>query len=317
MIESYNMKNFGEVVRTIRRSLNMTQKDVRDRVGISENALMKLEKGQVIPKYETLELLSLAYKIDLMALFLKYRYDTSLETIMVKADEAIINNQPQILQQCHEQYFEYLKSGDHRDLINSSDLDLLECFLANAAKYYHHNLKDFQIQAMIENIRATLQRVNPDMKWHKLDKGRFNLWEIRLLILLALLEGNLDHYDVSIRILESIYLRFKSLRKQVVREQKVFLIALFNLSYHYHVTDQFDKALEIAEAGIDYAKETSDFTLLHALYYRKGIAQYLLGQANYLDALRFAVTMLEIQDKQEMAKLYRTVSKDNYQIEIP
>lgn len=317
MIESYNMKEFGEVVRSIRRSLRLTQQDVRDRVGISENTLLKLEKGQVIPKYETLELLSLAYKIDIMALFQKHRYDSSLETLMIRVDEAIISNQPSELEKCQANYLQYLETGNHRDLINASDLSLLECFLTNAIKYYRRNLKDFQIREMIQDLRETLKKVNPELQWHQLKRGRYNLWEIRLLTLLALLEGNLEHYDVSINILETIYDRFKSLRHQVVREQKVFLIALFNLSYHYHVTDQFEKALTIAEEGIDYARETSDINLMHGLYYRKGIALYLLHQPGYDEALRNAVTILEIMEKKEMADLYRNITLENYGIRIP
>ena len=63
------MEDFGEEIKNIRRSLKMTQRSVRERVGISENTLMKIEKGLVIPKYETLELLSLAFKLDLTAIF--------------------------------------------------------------------------------------------------------------------------------------------------------------------------------------------------------------------------------------------------------
>lgn len=316
MIESYNMQDFGEVVRSIRRSLKMTQQDVRDRVGISENTLMKLEKGMVIPKYETLELLSLAYKIDVTAIFQKYRYDSSLETILLKIDEAIISNRPGDLETCYDLYQAYLGTGHHRDLINASDLDLLECFLTNAIKFYRHNYKDFQIQEMIESIRQTLQKINPDLKWHHLRNSSFNMWEIRLLILLALLEGNLEHYDQSISILESIYDRYKSLGKKVVREKKVFLIALFNLSYHYHMTDQSEKALEIASQGITYAQENSDFTLLHGLYYRKGIAQLLLGREEYMTSLKYAVTILEIMDRRDLAELYRSVTLKNYDVRI-
>lgn len=316
MIESYNMKEFGKVVRSIRRSLRLTQQDVRDRVGISENTLLKLEKGQVIPKYETLELLSLAYKIDIMALFQKHRYDSSLETLMIRVDEAIIGNQPAELEKSYELFSQYMETGNHRDLINASDLDLLECFLSNAIKYYRRNLKDFQIREMIASIRETLQRINPELQWHQLKKGRYNLWEIRLLTLLALLEGNLDHYEAAINILETIYDRFKSLRRQVVREQKVFLIALFNLAYLYHITDQFEKALAVAQEGIDYARETSDFNLLHGLFYRKGIALYLLERPGYEEALRNAVTMLEILDKKDMADLYRQVTEETYGIRI-
>ena len=316
MIESYNMKDFGQAIKNIRQSLKMTQRNVRNRVGISENTLMKVEKGLVIPKYETLELLSLAYKLDLTAIFHKYRYDSSLETILVKIDEAIVDNRPDKLEECYELFLRYLEKNKHKHIINAPDWELLDCFLINAIRYYHHDLKDFQVREMIQSIRETMQRVNPELKWSQLNKTILNMWEIRLLILLALLEGNLDHYDISINILESIYARFLILRNQVVREQKVFLTALFNLSYHYHITDQDKKALNIANQGIDYGREVADFTLLHSLYYRQGIARYELGMDNYMESLRYAVTLLEIMDRRELADLYRSVTLESYGIVI-
>ena len=119
------MNEFGQVMKLIRKSLNQTQTDVRDRVGISENTMMKIEKGLVIPKFDTLELLSLAYKIDITAVFLKYRQDISLVNIMASADEAIQSNNPSKLLQCYHSYHEYIKSGMNRDLINASELNLL------------------------------------------------------------------------------------------------------------------------------------------------------------------------------------------------
>lgn len=314
MIESYNMEDFGEEIKNIRKSLRMTQRNIRERVGISENTLMKIEKGLVIPKYETLELLSLAYKLDITAIFHKYRYDRSLETILGKIDEAIVNNQPDILEECYELYLEYVKNNT--STINAPDWELLDCFLINAIKYYRHDLKDFQSREMIQNIRETIQRLNPDLRWAHLNKAILNMWEIRLLILLALLEASLDHYDISIQILESIYDRFLKLRYRVVREQKVFLIALFNLSYHYHVTDQDKKALDIATQGIEYGLEVSYYNLLHGLYYRQGIARYNLGMDNYMEPLRYAVTMLEIMGRRKLAQVYRSVTLKSYGIDI-
>lgn len=317
MIESYNMTEFGRVVRSIRKSLGLTQMNVRERVGISENTMMKLEKGLVIPKYDTLELLSLAFKVDLMAIFQKYRYDAGLDTIMAKADEAILTNQQKTLEECCELYYEYVQTGSHRDLINTADLDLLECFLTTAVKYYDRDLRDLQRQELIEVIRHCLIKANPDLKWHRLKQASLNLWEVRLLILLALLEGNLEHYDTSVHILESIFHKFKSFRGLLITERRVFLIALFNLSYHYHLTDQCEKAIEVAEEGIAYSRETLDYSLLHGLYYRRGIAQFCLGKEGYLDSLRYAVALLEIHGKKEMADLYRTVTKEQYHIQIP
>ena len=317
MIETYNMEEFGQVMKQIRKSLKLTQTDVRDKVGISENTMMKMEKGMVIPKYDTLELFSLAYKIDVTAIFQKYRLDISLVNIMDHADEAIQNNHPNQLIDCYQSFHEYLKTGRHRDLINAGDLDILECFLNNAVRYFDPKLKDISRREMSREIRNVLEKNNPTLKWHQLESVTFNLWEIRLLNLLALLEGNLENYNTSVHILESVYEKFRNLQSLIVTEQKVFLTSVFNLSYHYHLTDQHARALRFAEDGIKFAQKAGNFNVLHGLYYRKGIAKFLLNQPDYLDSLRSAVTLLEIVDKKDMASLYRKITKDRYQIDIP
>lgn len=317
VVETYNMNEFGQVMKLIRKSLNLTQTDVRDRVGISENTMMKIEKGLVIPKFDTLELLSLAYKIDITAVFLKYRQDISLVNIMASADEAIQSNNPSKLLQCYHSYHEYIKSGMNRDLINASELNLLECFLKNAVRYFDQNLKDIQRREMSLEIRNVLEKNNPELKWHKLESITFNLWEIRLLNLLALLEGQLENYATSLQILESIYSKYNLYHDLIVTEQNVFLTTIFNLSYHYHLTDQHHKALKFADEGIRFTQFSGNIKVLHGLYYRKGIAQFLLHEENFMDALRYAVTLLEIVNNKEIADLYRKITKDNYEIDIP
>lgn len=317
MIGSYSTEEYGKIVRNIRTALGLTQSEVRQIVGISENTLMKLERGQVIPKFETLELLSLAYKVDLNAIFQAFRQDSSLSNILSQADDAILNNQPSELLRCTNQLPDYLKTGKNKDLINAGDLEIVQCFLNSAVRYFNPQLKDYQRRELIEEIREVMLKSNPDLKWHKLDQNTFNLWEIRLLNILAFLEGQLGHTDTAIGILEAILTIYQELSEIIVTERKVLLNSIFSLSYQYHVSDQPDKALATAERGIVYGQKFNDIHLLHGLLYRKGIAQHLLGQSGAEKSLLHAVVLLEIQGKQKMADLYRSITRDTYGIEIP
>ena len=58
MFAVYKLDQFGEKLRSIREKSNLTQKEVRDYTGISDESIRRIEKGRVIPKYETLEILS-------------------------------------------------------------------------------------------------------------------------------------------------------------------------------------------------------------------------------------------------------------------
>lgn len=317
MIGSYNTEEFGIIVKNIRTSLGLTQTDVRQIVGISENTLMKLERGLVIPKFETLELLTLAYKVDLSAIFHTMRQDSSLSSILSLADDAIFSNQPGMLLRSSDLLDEYMETSQHKDLINAGDLEIVRCFISSARRYYSPDLKDIQRKEIIDEIKEVMLHSNPTLKWHMIRQNTFNLWEIRLLNILALLEGQLGNSQTAIGILDGILYNYQELRDVIITERKVLLNSLFNLSYQYHVSDMHEKALQAANNGIRYALQFNDIHLLHGLYYRKGIAEHLLGSPDAEKTLLYAIVMLEIQGKDKMADLYRKITFETYGIKIP
>ncbi|KKC28553.1 helix-turn-helix protein [Caldanaerobacter subterraneus subsp. pacificus DSM 12653] len=67
----YDLEAFGEELKNIRKSLGLSQGDVSKHGFINRDTLRKIENGKVLPKQETLELLSHLYKKDLNELLLK------------------------------------------------------------------------------------------------------------------------------------------------------------------------------------------------------------------------------------------------------
>lgn len=69
----YDLKNFGSCLRYIRRAKDMTQKSIAEKALLNQETLRKIENGLVIPKQETLDLLSGALNVDMQKIFLYYR----------------------------------------------------------------------------------------------------------------------------------------------------------------------------------------------------------------------------------------------------
>ena len=69
----YNLVVFGEKLRSIREKLHLTQKQAADMAYVDERTLRRTEQGQVIPKLETLEALSVIYKTDLVSAIIESR----------------------------------------------------------------------------------------------------------------------------------------------------------------------------------------------------------------------------------------------------
>ncbi|ABY92652.1 hypothetical protein JCM16816_10870 [Thermoanaerobacter brockii subsp. lactiethylicus] len=62
-----DLEAFGEELKNIRKSLGLSQSDVTEQVFISRDTLRKFENGKVIPKQETLDLLSHLYECKSIA----------------------------------------------------------------------------------------------------------------------------------------------------------------------------------------------------------------------------------------------------------
>ena len=69
----YDLEAFGKELRYIRKSLKLTQKDIANRAFINIDTLRRIENGKVMPKQETLDLMSIILKRDLNEVLLKYR----------------------------------------------------------------------------------------------------------------------------------------------------------------------------------------------------------------------------------------------------
>lgn len=79
----YNLSNFGMRVREIRKNLSFSQSCVAELTGVSVDSLGRIELGHVLPRHDTLDLLSIPFRIDLNQVLLEHRLDNydSLEKI--------------------------------------------------------------------------------------------------------------------------------------------------------------------------------------------------------------------------------------------
>lgn len=70
-------------VREIRKNLSFSQSCVAELTGVSVDTLGRIELGHVLPRHDTLDLLSIPFRIDLNQVLLEHRLDNydSLEKI--------------------------------------------------------------------------------------------------------------------------------------------------------------------------------------------------------------------------------------------
>ena len=91
----------------------------------------------------------------------------------------------------------------------------------------------------------------------------------------------------------------------------------YNLAYTCHRLGLHEKSLKYSNLGIDYCIKNRNYNGLNHLYFRKGIAEYLLGYDGYKDSLEKAVNFSEMLDQHDLKNIIIVNCKKLYDIDIP
>lgn len=286
----YNLKGFGDALKQIRHTQRITQKYISDKVSINLETLRKIENGLVLPKQETLDLLSSALNVDIAALFLTYRMENY-----------------SILEDLKRDLDFHLDDGDYillkKDLTKLKDLatynmnvffktQVLQLVSMTEGFLIGINTADYavEISCYIHALAYTI----PDFDLSNYKNYYYNELEIRLLMNIALAKYNQGSTEECIALLEFCVQVSKEYSSMTA--SNLFSKLHYNMSYTFHRIDMHAKALEHATLGIQYAINNRSMVFLAHLYYRKGIAQYYLGQKDYLDSLQYAKNLFFISN---------------------
>ncbi|MCD5415348.1 MAG: helix-turn-helix domain-containing protein [Clostridiales bacterium] len=135
MFSVYNLVEFGNELRLIRSMNGLTQTKVREITGINEDTLRKIENGLVIPKYETLELLTYIYKTDLLQMLKSYRNNKYLSDIYAELDTIITLNNTLLIPHLYECLKKMQRNNTKLSLVNPNELLQLNSFLRCVVHY--------------------------------------------------------------------------------------------------------------------------------------------------------------------------------------
>ena len=304
MFSTYDLKSFSKRLKEIRKSCGYTQENVVSGTGLSTETLRKLENGLVIPRYDTIEILSLFYKTDLQSVLNNYKSSKEIIKYYEVIDTCLTGNDQSALINAIEGFEEFAKTADV-NLIERKELKQLELFLKGLKLSYsdYHN-PDIQKQAIEIYIEA-LHSLNPAFKYEFWREFKYNYLELRILFAIAGLEGYLRNCIQSNDLLEYI---LNTLDMSIYSKHNDKLLAtkaISLLSYNYHRIDDHKKALEFAEQGIEFCRKFFIMSDLPMILVRKGVAMFFLQLANYEPYFDQAITLLLVQGHDEYAEFYK------------
>ncbi|MGI6366625.1 MAG: helix-turn-helix domain-containing protein [Bacillota bacterium] len=123
MFVTYNLEHFGKELKKIRTSLGFSQAYVQEIVGVSIDTIRKIESGRVVPRYDTLELLSVAYKEDLLDLLKNSRSNKFLMEYHDELDYIITCYERGAAANLKEKLQENFSQDDSHSMVNPREFD--------------------------------------------------------------------------------------------------------------------------------------------------------------------------------------------------
>ena len=129
MFISYNLVEFGDKLKSLRKELGLSQTDIQDNAGVSVDALRRIEKGEVIPRYETLELLSSIYKQDLLELLKSSRNNKLLTEYYDELDHLLAFYDDNKMKLLEEDIRKSFTGNERSTIVNPNEVIQLLLFI--------------------------------------------------------------------------------------------------------------------------------------------------------------------------------------------
>lgn len=315
MFASYNLKFFGKELKKARRSLGLTQANVQALAGISIDTLRKIENGHVMARYDTLELLSGAYKQDLLELLKNCRANKFLIEFHDDVDYIIACYDKAASASLRRRLIESFPPNLQSSLINPDELKQFLIFVDAIDAYYSEFSIDRETtkRKLINALRLTISNFTlQDYGDHK-----YSYIEFRMLLLISLFIAKEGECLLSNEILYFI-LKTISHRTQSTKFIDFLTINIYlNIAYNYHILDEHAKVINTADAGISYCLEHRLCHGLYLFYYRKGIAQFNLGDTGYLDSIVTSYYTIKALRMPGLLDHYQKITEVKYGIKAP
>jgi len=302
MLSSYDLTGFSKKLRSIRHSLGYSQQEVFEKTGVNTDTLRRLENGLSIPRFDTLEVLSLFYKENLILILDTYKISSSLAYFYDLIDYYMVNEDFESLSKTIEQ-FEHFIEKNPSNIIDQREIEQLKLFYSALSLSY--DLKPEIQDQSIKILEDALLITNPSFKLSNWTKFKYNFLELRILFTIASIEGGKRNCTLSNEILLHILNYLDTSAHAKFYEKMLIVKSLCIISYNYHRLDQHQKALEYADQGIKFCINHSILAYLHLLLFRKGSAMVHLKQRGYDVFIKQAIELLKIQEKPLVAENYQ------------
>ncbi|MBE0451170.1 MAG: helix-turn-helix transcriptional regulator [Clostridia bacterium] len=308
----YQLDKFGEDIRKIRIESNLSQADVYDIIGISQDTLRRIENGYTIPKFETLEYLSLLYKTDIVTMLSKTRigHHYALGNITQTLNDMILNNDFSHIDKAIKFVNDTISDDNERpsDQMLLNKLFQFKALVEIIQEFNINPNSPLDKDPLVIKINRALELTISDFIMNQIDSYSLDFIEIRLLIIYCVILRLKTNYQDALITLEIL---LKKTENKLYYDQNYLDLLFkihFSIAYCHHRNDNHQSVVSSCDKGLQICIEHSDYSLMHAFLFRKAVALFNLGEKEQSEQLiKQCITILKIIGNEPLAVQYKKI----------
>lgn len=291
---------FGRRLEHIREGLSLSKLDVYKLTGISTETIRRIEYGKVIPKFETLDLLSEVYKKDIVKLFIDYRLkDYSYFNELINRIELKFDN--------HGMSSLYEEAEELKSFVTNIDnsfykvtIEQMIVLIESIILYRNEKRYEKSLNTLIDGIRLT----TPEFSLEKYKDFVYNSLEIRLLMNIAFLVNKLGEKQMYTELLEFCV-------GITEPNESMYPKLCYNLASAYRRNKDYEKSLKYSSLSIQFAQKQRNYGSLNILFYGKGLSEFHLDMEEYRDSFKMCFSLCDafgqLELKENLIKTFKKI----------
>lgn len=305
VIKLDNLVSFGKALKKIRENLILSKSEVSRLTGVNTETLRRIERGEVIPKFETLDYLTKVYKIDIAKLFVDYRikdhsyFYELINKIENKIDRDRVSTLLAESRQL-ESFLKYINNSFYKTSIKQLILLINSVVLYKQKKEYERSLN---------TLTKAMKLTTPNFSLENYKSFVYNSLETRLLMNITFVLNRLGNTREYLEILQFCVDTMDS-------SDNMYPKLCHNLAGAYRRNNKFKLSLDYSNLAIESAQEQRNYDGLYILYYGKGYSEYYLDKDDYKRTFEICLTLCEAFGKLDLKETYVSNIKNVLGIEI-
>ncbi|MDA3845353.1 MAG: helix-turn-helix transcriptional regulator [Vallitaleaceae bacterium] len=313
MFNSYDMKAFGHELKELRSKCNLSQKTVSLMSKVSEDTLRRIENGYVVPRYDTIVILSALYRTNLLDMLNRLGINSTLFNYYEIMDTAMISNDLELLADSYNDLATLLSSNmSSQNLVYYDELKQILVFF-ELIQYFYEDPGKYTDKIM-NSILAIFQERYPEYTIQNYAAYHYSFVELRLLLLFCLVYSNYD-----IKHCNEICLFMYDLLNSDTPDHhtyKILIKIIYKISYNYYTMEDDEMCIKYADIGITMANANNSSYLLADLLIRKGIALNYLHHPDAYKYIKYSIDLLAMTGQVSKSEEYKKITENVHHIKL-